>query len=181
MPLLFIMSELLLFYFFPPKRSKKIISYSTIILKIFYLIFGFLNYFVFWILSFFLVLYVWFLGLLSKYSKKFDAILIINFTALIFCAFFSAILLFQVPLFWILLYTGVLLLSSGLPISYISRKRQALSLRQEACEAFKNKEYSIASQLLKQGIDRTSRMSYGPEGYIKTDLRKLLEKEVLLI
>ena len=175
------MLELLLFYIFSQINSKKLIIISTITLKIFCFFFGFLNYFGFWIFSFFLVIYVWLLGLLSKYSNKFDAILLINFTTLIICVFFSAVLLFQMPVFWVVVCEGVFLFSMGRMIFYFSRKRQALNFRQKASEAFISKEYNKASQLLKEGIERASRMTWGPQGYGKTDLHKLLEKELLHI
>ena len=105
----------------------------------------------------------------------------INFATLIICAFFSAVLLFQAPIFWVVVCEGIFLMSMGRTSVSFSRKRQALNLRQKASEAFKNKEYNEASQLLKQGIERANRMMWGPQGYVKTDLQKFLEIELLHI
>lgn len=67
--------------------------------------------------------------------------------------------------------------------TYIINKRKALKFRNNAIEAFNNKNYNETELFYVKGIECASKMIYIPHTshYIASDLQKLMEKEKLMI
>ena len=97
--ILVIVIELIVVYFLNIKKKYRTIV--IVFLKSFFFLLGLLNFFLFWFISCFLFIYLWFLFLKIKFSNEYDGIFLTNYLFLVICAFLAAVLLSQIPLYWI--------------------------------------------------------------------------------
>ena len=127
-------------------KKKRYRTITILILKTFSILLGLYNYFVFWFISCFLFIHLWFLFLKIKFSNEYDGIFLTNTLFLVICAFLAAVLLSQIPLHWIFAVFGIVLFAMLWLVPYIIYRRKALNFRKKAKKSYPYRIYAIRAQ-----------------------------------
>ncbi|MFX0037497.1 MAG: hypothetical protein ACFE9I_17880 [Candidatus Hermodarchaeota archaeon] len=160
------------------KKYVKILIWITIIINLAFLILGLLNYPILWLTTFFLYIYIWFLGLKLKYKRDYDLFFLINVITLMASLFISILLVSNRYFILVIIVFGITLFVLSSTIPYPVNRRRALILRTQAYEAFKQRNYEEARNYLLIGIDHASKMISLKSGYARSKLQKLMEEEL---
>jgi len=171
--------ELSIFFLFKKEKKIKVVNIFSIGLKLVYLILGIFNFFIFWIATIYLYTFLWFSSLKIKYLREYDLLQRINFYSLIFYVFLSIFLLSKRSVVWNLIIFGIFLFVIAWRFPYLINKKKALDFRINAIEAFNDKKYKEAEEFLIKGIEHSRKMIWTRQGYIVSDLLKLMENERL--